>query len=128
MTRVKVPVWFLVFCVVALLGSIAFAAVMGSGNRDLRNDVERLQTGIRAARKSQRIISGQLTSAVLDGFRLEKELSESMARLEQSQQYSAELEKQIRDSTNASRDIGESVGRIGEWIRRVEEINQGGEG
>ena len=128
MTRVKVPLWVLVLCSLALAGSLAFILVMGSGNRNLRDDVERLEAGIRAAREAQRILVTQLGELAIDSHRLEGRISEAMVSLERSQERVGDLERQIADSQDSSRLLGESIGRIGEWIDRVEEINQGGEG
>lgn len=128
MTRVTIPVWVLVLCGLALVCSIAFALIMGTGNRDLRDNVERLETGIRAAREAQRVLVTQLGELAIDSHRLEENISKAMADLERSQERVGDLERQIADSRESSRLLGESIGRIGEWIERVEASNTEREG
>ena len=123
MSHVQVPSWVLLGLILIALCAGVYIAVILSGNSNLRDDVERLQTGIRAAGESQQILVGQLGELSINNHRIKAELESAILELDHSREQVGDLERQIEDSRNASVLIGESVASIGEFINEVDRLN-----
>lgn len=127
MKHAKVPRCVLIGLIAVSVISSVGLGVAWFGNRDLRNDVERLEAGIRNAQGLASVVVGELNGSRGEVEELKRQLGESLATVERLQNDGAELGSAIENSSDASCLIAGSIDRIGEWIESVERANKEGE-
>lgn len=107
---------------IVILAAILIYGWVSSG--DIRDRMAGLQTQLCAAQESASIAIGQLGELSIDYHGIEDQLGDALVELEHNQEYISDLEREITDAADASNTIGVSIDEIGDFIKRVEDVNK----